>query len=47
VRRLLVLDDNKRLVGVVSLGDLAREADEGVSGSALGQICAEGMSKAA
>lgn len=43
VRRLPVLDKNKRLVGIVSLGDLAiHSTDEHhrICGKALGQICA-------
>ena len=41
VRRLPVLDENKRLVGVISLGDLAvNSADHVVCGRALGFICA-------
>ena len=40
VRRLPVLDTNKRLVGIVSLGDIAANGnDEKISGSALGSIC--------
>ncbi len=42
VRRLPVLDDNKRLVGIVSLGDLAvHSTDEHhrICGKALGTIC--------
>lgn len=40
VRRLPVLDANKRLVGIVSLGDIAANGnDEKISGSALGSIC--------
>lgn len=35
VRRLLVCDDSRQLVGVVSIGDLAMQMDPG---SALGQI---------
>ena len=38
VRRLPVVDRNKRLVGVVSLGDLSRAAHEKASGSALKEI---------
>ena len=39
VRRLVVLDRNKRLVGIVSLGDLAVKAGaEGHSGEALEQV---------
>jgi CBS domain-containing protein len=41
VRRLPVLDKDKRLVGIVSLGDLAvNSADSAVCGKALGHICA-------
>jgi CBS domain-containing protein len=43
VRRLPVLDKNKRLVGIVSLGDLAvHSIDEHhrICGKALGHICA-------
>lgn len=43
VRRLPVLDKNKRLVGIVSLGDLAvHSSDEHhrICGKALGNICA-------
>jgi len=35
VRRLVVLDHNERLVGVVSLGDLAARADEQTAGDTL------------
>jgi CBS domain-containing protein len=35
VRRLPVLNRDKRLVGIVSLGDLAQETDTSVSGDAL------------
>src|SRR5207237_834963 len=39
VRRLVVLNRDKRLVGIVSLGDLAvRTGDEGLSGEALEQV---------
>ena len=41
VRRLPVLDENKRLVGIISLGDLAANfEDYSVCGKALGHICA-------
>lgn len=46
VRRLPVLDKNKRLVGIVSLGDLAlNSSDEHhrICGKALGQICASSL----
>lgn len=35
VRRLPVIDDDHRLCGIVSLGDLSRDADENVAGEAL------------
>jgi CBS domain-containing protein len=39
VRRLVVLNHDKRLVGIVSLGDLAVETgDEKLSGSTLEQV---------
>jgi CBS domain-containing protein len=40
VRRLPVLNREKRLVGIVSLGDLAMETAEAVSGNALRGISA-------
>jgi CBS domain-containing protein len=41
VRRLPVLDENKRLVGIVSLCDLAANSDDySICGKALGHICA-------
>jgi len=41
VRRLPVLDENKRLVGIVSLGDLAANLEDySICGKALGHICA-------
>ena len=42
VRRLPVLDENKRLVGIVSLGDMAANSEDyNICGKALGHICAE------
>src|SRR5262245_18534630 len=39
VRRILVLDRQKRLVGVVSIGDIARTTGEsGLAGETLGEI---------
>jgi CBS-domain-containing membrane protein len=38
VRRLPVLDRNKRLVGVVSLGDLSLAAEQKAGGAALREI---------
>ena len=35
VRRLPVIDDNERLCGIVSLGDLSRDADEDAANEAL------------
>jgi CBS domain-containing protein len=35
VRRLPVIDQNERLCGIVSLGDLSREADEDAANEAL------------
>lgn len=35
VRRLPVVDHDKRLVGIVTLGDLSKHADTAVSGEAL------------
>jgi CBS domain-containing protein len=35
VRRLPVIDDHERLCGIVSLGDLSRDADEGCAAEAL------------
>jgi CBS domain-containing protein len=43
VRRLPVLNREKRLVGIVSLGDLAVEADEQLTGNALRGISADVM----
>jgi len=42
VRRLPVLDSNDRLVGMVSLGDLSRQAQEGVAETALEGVSAPG-----
>lgn len=38
IRRLFVTDDKDRLVGVVALGDVALEQDEGLSGRTLEEI---------
>lgn len=38
IRRVLVLDDHKRLVGIVSLGDLAVDAGKRLAGKALEDI---------
>lgn len=38
IRRLLVLDRNKRLVGIFSLGDLARAQSRRFSGEVLQQV---------
>ena len=42
VRRLPVVDDQQRLVGIVSLGDLARESDEETATQALEGVSAPG-----
>jgi len=39
VRRLPVLNAEKRLVGIVSLGDLASHSNHPLCGEILGQIC--------
>jgi CBS domain-containing protein len=38
VRRLLVLDEQNKLVGIVSLADIAEHASEELAGQALGEI---------
>ncbi len=42
VRRLPVLDESDRLVGMVSLGDLSREADNSAANKALEGVSAPG-----
>jgi CBS domain-containing protein len=42
VRRLPVVDDQERLCGIVSLGDLSREADDSAAGQALEGVSASG-----
>ena len=42
IRRLPVLDRDKRLVGIVSLGDLANRRDNGEAGDALSGISRPG-----
>jgi CBS domain-containing protein len=42
VRRMLVLDDNRRLCGILSLGDLAQEGRTQDAGEALEQISQPG-----
>ncbi|WP_324754218.1 CBS domain-containing protein [Roseovarius sp. Pro17] len=37
IRRLMVCDEGGRLVGVISLGDIARDASEELAGQALGE----------
>lgn len=39
VRRLAVLDADKRLVGIVTLGDLSQHSNFPLIGEVLGQIC--------
>ena len=38
IRRLLVLDRSKRLVGVISIGDLAKSGEEQKAGEAIREI---------
>ena len=40
VRRLPVLDENKQLVGIVSLGDISKTVDLSATGAAYGEIAA-------
>jgi CBS domain-containing protein len=42
IRRMIVVDDSENLVGVVSLGDLAREGKSKTVGKALGEISEPG-----
>ncbi len=42
VRRLPVIDDEERLVGIVSLGDLSRETDDETAHQALEGVSAPG-----
>jgi CBS domain-containing protein len=42
VRRLMVIDDDNRLVGIVSLGDVANETDEDVAGETLEAVSQPG-----
>ena len=44
VRRLPVIDENQQLCGIVSLGDLAREADQDCAEEALVGVSAPGDS---
>lgn len=46
VRRLPVLDQNKNLVGVVSMGDLARHLDHKTAGDVLAGVTAESRPQA-
>ena len=42
VRRLPVVNREKRLVGIISLGDLARNEDNGKTGECISHICEPG-----
>lgn len=42
VRRMPVIDENRQLIGMVSLGDLSREADKGEAATALEGVSAKG-----
>lgn len=45
VRRLPVVDQNERLVGILSLNDLAREAQRGTAAGKRAEVSEEGVSK--
>jgi CBS domain-containing protein len=45
VRRLPVLNRAKRLVGIISLGDLSQEADTRVTGDALQGVSEDGLER--
>jgi CBS domain-containing protein len=38
IRRLIVLDENKKLVGIIALGDISQEAGERLTGEVLGKV---------
>ena len=38
IRRLVVLDHDRRLVGIVSLGDIAQQGKDKTTGQALEEI---------
>ncbi|TNF21438.1 MAG: CBS domain-containing protein [Rhodobacteraceae bacterium] len=38
IRRLVVLDEAGRIVGMVTLGDIANDADEELAGQTLGEV---------
>lgn len=38
IRRLIVQDDDGRMVGIMSLSDIARDISEEIAGQALGEI---------
>jgi len=42
IRRLPVVNRDKRLVGIISLGDLARKEDAGTTGHAISEISEPG-----
>jgi CBS domain-containing protein len=42
VRRLPVVNREKRLVGIISLGDLARNEDAGITGQMVSHISEPG-----
>ena len=42
IRRLPVVNREKRLVGIISLGDLARNEDNGTTGETISHICEPG-----
>jgi CBS domain-containing protein len=47
IRRVLILNGDKRLVGVISIGDLAKGGEEQITGEALKDIAAAPPAEAA
>lgn len=41
IRRLVVVDDAQRIAGILTLGDIANDADELLAGQTLGEIVEE------
>jgi len=47
IRRVLILDRNKRLCGVISIGDLAKRGEEQKAGEATREIAEAAPARAA
>ena len=47
IRRVLVMNRDKRLTGVISIGDLAKRSDQKKAGETIGTIAQAPPSKAA